>query len=156
MCILTASLAPNCQHTTKYECKHCADSPYPKRCPKLVESIANTTIDEDQAWCSVCWKNIKAKMTADFHAERRMVTTTARAEGCWTDEEIGQMRTELRDQFYERIKYSNRPLPALPKGKGDGSSPDTSSDASPSHGASKKLKKSDVREATEIRAQLKE
>ena len=61
-------------------------------------------------------------MTADFHAERRMITSTARAEGCWTDEDISLMRTELRDQYYENLKYANRPLPMLPNEHAESSS----------------------------------
>ena len=116
MCVLTAFVAPRCRHTTKYEYKHCAGSPYPKRCPELIESVAKCVADETQAWCTVCWRDVKEKMTADFHAERRMVTSTARAEGCWSDDEISQMRMELRDQYYEKVKYANRPLPSLPNG----------------------------------------
>ena len=88
-----------------------------------------------------------------------MVTSTARAEHCWSDEEISQMRMELRDQYYEKIKYGNRPLPTLPPGKthsaglikfrntavqsDDGSSaPDREA--------------TNLEEAAEIRAQLKE
>ena len=54
------------------------------------------------------------KMRAEFHAERRMITSMARAEGCWSEDEISEIRMELRDQYYEKIKYANRPLPSLP------------------------------------------
>jgi len=150
---------------TKYEYQHCAESPYPKRCPELLDSIAGKVFDENQAWCNVCWNQLKDKMTADFHAERRMVMSTARAEGCWTEDEISQMRMELRDQYYEKIKYANRPLPALPNGKTKDSFPmitsgrsvqPTLEEAARSSTASDTLGKEDEEEAKRIRTQLKE
>ena len=93
-------------------------------------------------------------MTADFHAERRMVTATARSEKCWTDEEISQMRTELRDQYYEKMKYSNRRLPQLPKGRNNISS--TLTGVSTINTSDESLKVADTEETADIRAQLKE
>ena len=59
---------------------------------------------------------MKAKLTTDFHDERREMTKVARARN-WTNEEISALRMELRDQLYERLKYVSKPLPALPDGE---------------------------------------
>ena len=114
MCRLTVILAATCKHSTRYEYSHCAASPYPKRCPELIDSVSASIIDGKEAFCPPCFKAIRTEMFAAFYAERRMVTSTARAEGCWTNDEISEMRIELRDQFYEKLKYANKPLPALP------------------------------------------
>ena len=86
-------------------------------------------------------------MTTDFHAERLMVISTARAEGCWTDQDISLMRTQLRDQYYEKVKYGNRPLPQLPSGHDESLS---------SRDTKKSMKMPDDQEAANFREQLKE
>lgn len=48
------------------------------------------------------------------------MTSKARARD-WTDKEISELRVELRDQLYEKLKYVNKPLPSLPGGKGSAS-----------------------------------
>ena len=59
-------------------------------------------------------------MIADFHEERREMTREARARD-WTDKEISELRVELRDQLYEKLKYVNKPLPPLPSREGSAS-----------------------------------
>ena len=136
-----------CGHPTKYEYKHCAASPYPKRCPELVDSIAETAAEEDLAYCPVCWVQAKEKIIADFHAEKRMITSMARAEGCWTDDDIREMMEELDDQLDDRLKYGNRVLPKLPRDDTPGTS------ATATSNTAMEIKDG---EAAEIRAQLKE
>lgn len=51
------------------------------------------------------------------------MTREARARD-WTDKEISELRVELRDQLYERLKYVNKPLPLLPGGEGSASGRD--------------------------------
>ena len=50
-----------------------------------------------------------------FHAERREITQFARSDQL-DDDKISMIRKVLRDQSYEKLKYANKPLPALPKG----------------------------------------
>ena len=57
-------------------------------------------------------------MIVDFHEERREMTRVARARD-WTDGDISELRMELRDRLYEKLKYVNKPLPALPGGGGN-------------------------------------
>ena len=147
MCFLTAFIAPMCGHPTKYEYRHCAASPYPKRCPELVDSIAETAAEENLAYCPPCWVQAKAKIIADFNAEKRMVTSTARAEGCWTEDEIGEMMEELDDQIVDRLNYGNRVLPPLPQDETQETFPTAATDTG--------VEKNDG-EAAEIREQLKE
>lgn len=45
------------------------------------------------------------------------MTRVARARD-WTDGDISELRMELRDRLYEKLKYVNKPLPALPGGGG--------------------------------------
>ena len=52
-------------------------------------------------------------MYDEFHEERRKITKLARSDNM-DDEEISMIRKVLRDQFYEKLKYANKPLPALP------------------------------------------
>ena len=52
-------------------------------------------------------------MYDEFHEERREITKLARSDNM-DDEEISMIRKVLRDQFYEKLKYANKPLPALP------------------------------------------
>ena len=54
-------------------------------------------------------------MYDEFHEERREITKLARRDNM-DDTEISMIRKVLRDQFYERLKYANKPLPALPNG----------------------------------------
>ena len=44
------------------------------------------------------------------------MTRIARARS-WTDEDVSALRMELRDQMYEKLKYANKPLPAVPGGE---------------------------------------
>lgn len=54
-------------------------------------------------------------MYEEFHEERREITKLARSDNM-DDEDISMIRKVLRDQFYEKLKYANKPLPALPDG----------------------------------------
>ncbi|KAL6715625.1 hypothetical protein ACLMJK_006586 [Lecanora helva] len=65
----------------------------------------------------------------------------AREAGCWTEEDIGEMKEELRDQFYEKLEYGNRVLPTLPTDDCQRNST---------------VVEPNVREAAKIRSQLKE
>lgn len=86
-------------------------------------------------------------MTADFHRERQMVTSMARADKCWTEDEIRDLRRELRDQYYAKLKYANRPLPPPPS---------IGSLSSPSTMSGKTVVDPGESEASKIRALLKD
>jgi hypothetical protein len=58
---------------------------------------------------------MEKQMYDEFHEERREITKLARSDNM-DDTEISMIRKVLRDQFYERLKYANKPLPALPDG----------------------------------------
>lgn len=62
-------------------------------------------------------------MYEEFHEERREITKLARSDNM-DDEDISMIRKVLRDQFYEKLKYANKPLPALPDGVHASSSAD--------------------------------
>ncbi|CAD6570234.1 MAG: suppressor of los1-1 [Alectoria sarmentosa] len=83
----------------------------------MISSIDGSCLDAHTSFCPKCVEEMKTEMIADFREERREMTRVARAEE-WTDGDISAMRVELRDQLYERLKYVNKPLPALPDGEG--------------------------------------
>lgn len=83
----------------------------------MVSSIDSAFLDPLITLCARCAEDKKKQMIAEFHEERREMTREARARD-WTDEEISALRIELRDQLYEKLKYVNKPLPALPGGEG--------------------------------------
>lgn len=82
----------------------------------MIESIDGSSVDPQTPFCQKCLEQIKAKTIADFHEERRNMTMVARARG-WTDEDISEIRMELRDQLYEKLKVVDKPLPPLPGGE---------------------------------------
>lgn len=52
-------------------------------------------------------------MYEEFRAQRREATQQAR-EIDWPNEHISELRKEMRDDFYDRLKHAFKPLPALP------------------------------------------
>lgn len=118
MCKLVSILACKCEHALKIEYKLCHEVPTSQiRCPTMISSIDGSCLDAHTPFCPKCVEEMKTRMIANFHEERREMTRVARAEE-WTDGDISAMRVELRDQLYERLKYVNKPLPALPDGEG--------------------------------------
>lgn len=117
MCKLVTILASDCKHPLKIEYKLCREAPRPNRCPTMISSIDGTSLDPQTPHCPKCAEETKTKMIADFHEERRKMTRVARTRN-WTDGDISAMRIQLRDQLYEKLKYVNKPLPALPDGEG--------------------------------------
>lgn len=83
----------------------------------MIDSIEGSSRDSDTLLCVKCAEQMKTKMIADFHKERREMTRVARARK-WSDEDISVMRMELRDELYDRLKYVTKPLPPLPDGEG--------------------------------------
>ena len=113
MCILGCSVASRCRHLLTYYYDHCKDSPYPDRCPTDTSAVNAYEIDNQTPFCTLCWETMEKKMYDEFHEERRGITKLARSDNM-DDEEISMIRKVLRDQFYEKLKYANKPLPALP------------------------------------------
>ena len=114
MCQLTGYLASKCEHTVRYDYAKCPEAKYNGQCFNLVHTVAPSVIDHSRPFCRSCWEDMQEEMTEDFRHERRVVTATARAQKGMTNDQISQIRIELRDQFYQKLKYSNKPLPPLP------------------------------------------
>ena len=117
MCKLVSILGSTCRHTLKIEWVICEQAPRPNRCPTIVSCIDSSSLDPQTPFCARCAEDRKTKMIAEFHKQRREMTRVARARD-WTDKEISELRVELRDQLYEKLKYVNKPLPSLPGGEG--------------------------------------
>lgn len=60
-------------------------------------------------------------MCGEFYEDRREKTRQAR-EVDWPNEHISDLRKEMRDNLYEKLKHAYKPLPTLPNA--DMSNPD--------------------------------
>ncbi len=147
MCQLTCHLAARCRHPICYQYDHCAQAPYPNRCPVLVNSVDASVLDDNKPFCDVCYKKMETEMTDQFRQERLRLTAKARAEDR-SVVQISEMRKELMIEHYERLKCANKPLPAVPTAD-DIESPSSSTSNETWVGL-------DEDEAAEIRQQLKD
>lgn len=129
MCKLTCHLAARCRHPIRYEYDHCAKAPYPERCPKLVDSVDASMLDDNKPLCNHCFKRTEDEITAEFRRERLRITSKARAENRSLDE-ISEVRRQLMIEHYKRLKYAYKPLPAIPTADTEVSSLGKSSESS--------------------------
>lgn len=81
----------------------------PDRCRTDTSTVDAYEIDNETPFCKVCWETTEKQMYDEFHEERREITKLARRDNM-VDAEISMIRKVLRDQFYERLKYANKPL----------------------------------------------